>query len=244
MIELAGFRGFTAPASLELRRIHPFDALGVGFRGFTAPASLEQTSIVLPPVDGSGFRGFTAPASLEPRRDARRQAPRHPRFPGLYRPGLIGAARFPLPGASATGVSGALPPRPHWSKGDRIDSGEAELVSGALPPRPHWSMHTPAHRSPAFPGGFRGFTAPASLEPVIALGVVHRDEDGFRGFTAPASLEHNPIPTRLRPQRRFPGLYRPGLIGALWRRRAGVVEAAGFRGFTAPASLEPGSQEH
>ena len=37
---------------------------------------------------------------------------------------------------------------------------------------------------------------------------------GFRGFTAPASLKHGHSPRRVNWSPVFPGLYRPGLIEA------------------------------
>ena len=42
--------------------------------------------------------------------------------------------------------------------------------------------------------------------------------------------------------RRFPGLYRPGLIGAGAAGRLEAHHRVGFRGFTAPASLELGER--
>ena len=185
----------------------------------------------------TGFRGFTAPASLE---HVAQDVCDHvqPWFPGLYRPGLIGA------------------PRPRRRRGSQ------PAVSGALPPRPHWSSPTPSWRATS--PRFRGFTAPASLEPHPGRWGAPLAHDGFRGFTAPASLERGccrlqrcrpsavsgalpPRPHWSEPRRqihghrehRFPGLYRPGLIGAGLSPGTRTANHLGFRGFTAPASLEP-----
>ena len=113
-----------------------------------------------------------------------------------------------------------------------------DKVSGALPPRPHWSYARLTKIAKAQGIGFRGFTAPASLERVRdwRAGMVptrgfrgftapaslerrrqrkpERVARGFRGFTAPASLELGQQPSRRRTEQWFPGLYRPGLIGA------------------------------
>ena len=119
-----------------------FDAYmrtGKGFRGFTAPASLEPRPKLFSLSLQPGFRGFTAPASLEPTAPTAAHLPSR-RFPGLYRPGLIGAVNCQCNSRGASLVSGALPPRPHWS-GSASSTGrrKASAVSGALPPRPHWS---------------------------------------------------------------------------------------------------------
>ena len=64
-------------------------------------------------------------------------------------------------------------------------------------------------------------------------------EGGFRGFTAPASLKRAPCPAPgLALLVGFPGLYRPGLIEAPVLDHGDDLGVEGFRGFTAPASLK------
>ena len=111
---MAGFRGFTAAASLK-RAGSSESRAGEqsGFRGFTAAASLKPRRLDAPvdPV-GAGFRGFTAAASLKLRLLA---APgeQERRFPRLHRRGLIEAGNRPQTVPAVEQVSAASPPRPH-----------------------------------------------------------------------------------------------------------------------------------
>ena len=88
------FRGFTAPASLK--HLHPphHPDQRPCFRGFTAPASLKRQYHVDVMLPRRRFRGFTAPASLKPG-DRVLGETIAGKFPGLYRPGLIEACRWP-----------------------------------------------------------------------------------------------------------------------------------------------------
>ena len=314
-----GFRGFTAPASLEQRigvLLVPFQrrfpglyrpgligaggawaacrGRGVGFRGFTAPASLEHACLLVNAIVETRVSGALPPrphwsgattrpgmasrspvsGALPPRPHWSRRAVLHvrtvhPRFPGLYRPGLIGACRLPrviehdtprFPGLyrpgligadSATNargtlvatVSGALPPRPHWScTPPRTHTRRARPVSGALPPRPHWSP-----LRPFLPSGV--YLVSGALPPRPHWSNISGHQKtitnrGFRGFTAPASLEPGVSGLAWTAAHRFPGLYRPGLIGAGFYAAAWLRTRTGFRGFTAPASLELGGGHH
>ena len=116
------------------------------------------------------------------------------RFPGLYRPGLIGAAPTRAGRHGRPQVSGALPPRPHWSRVTSAGVRPSALVSGALPPRPHWSG--------------TGLVRVKSLK------------RRFPGLYRPGLIGAGPCSFCCRPSSRwFPGLYRPGLIGAWTPKR-------------------------
>ena len=183
-------------------------------------------------------------------------------FPGLYRPGLIGAAS--LAAANAAGkvpVSGALPPRPHWSLRGGLKDENADTVSGALPPRPHWSdqviggvrlaaqgfpgLYRPgligAHRLDVhgpgelrFPGLYRPGLIGASQESKVAPNHSWR---WFPGLYRPGLIGARSSGAARSSASRFPGLYRPGLIGAVLDRGLGFLELLRFPGLYRPGLI-------
>ena len=84
---------------------------------------------------------------------------------------------------------------------------------------------------------FRGFIAPASLKRRGSLAAQGGEPHGFRGFIAPASLKRDRLCRPVRRRRRFPGLYRPGLIEAC-STLLSVIYMVRFPGLYRPGLIE------
>ena len=136
-----------------------------------------------------------------------------PRFPGLYRPGLIEARSLPLLASAHAEFPGLYRP-------GLIEA--CSIGAGARVPF----------------AGFRGFTAPASLKRAHCLCLVLL-MPRFPGLYRPGLIEASCPPSSSRRSSPFPGLYRPGLIEAKAEHADRDARVQGFRGFTAPASLKP-----